>query len=328
MTSSDQQDPSNTTTTAANATDLTVATFIPLNEHTLIRVEGPDARRFLQGQCTCDFDRLDTQQLLLGAHCNPKGRMISSFIACALDDTTVALRVHKSIAEVALKALQKYAVFSKITLTIDEHYQIFGIVNGTQTPGLNDLPPVGEFSQQGAQLTLRHTHSLSELWVPLDQSSAMLKTLQTSHAMGTQNLWELANIQRGLGEISDPAVEQFLPQDLNFQLTDGVSFKKGCYTGQEIVARLHYRATLKKHMYRGQYTLNENTANIVKTGTSIIDINTGKTKGQVINVAKSNDAHYEILALCDDELVTHDNAGLDQHSTLKIQWLPLPYAIN
>jgi len=75
MTSSDQQDPSNTTTTAANATDLTVATFIPLNEHTLIRVEGPDARRFLQGQCTCDFDRLDTQQLLLGAHCNPKGRM-------------------------------------------------------------------------------------------------------------------------------------------------------------------------------------------------------------------------------------------------------------
>lgn len=300
--------------------------LLPLSEYRLIVVSGKDALSFLQGQCTCDFTSLDAGAFTLGAHCSPKGRMISSFVAAKLDENTIGLRVHASIASSALETLKKYAVFSKATLEIKEDAILIGLL-GENVRTLENIPSVG-FQQKisGNGVYLRHSEDQAECWL-LASNAAELKELKlVSHftLREDEQLWHLHQIRRGIGEVRAETQEQLLPQEINLQLTGGVSFKKGCYTGQEIVARLHYRGQLKKHMYRGAVQ----TDHAPEPGHAIFDGISDAKKGMIINAVKLDDQQYELLAVCEDRLIDANLGTLDPNSHTKIQWLDLPYAIN
>ncbi len=330
---------------AQDTTDSELESLIPLADYRLIIVNGPDTIKFLQGQCTCDLASLSAHKIVNGAHCTPKGRMISNFVAAQLDEDTVALRVHYSIAETALTALKKYAVFSKVSLTISEDHVVIGVIlpsKPTTESSLTELikiaPEVGQSSTVNQVVTLHHDTNLYEIWCPSAHASDFLSPIETVQTQKTSNLWYLINIQRGIGEVQSPLIEKLLPQEMNLQLTNGISFKKGCYTGQEIVARIHYKGQMKKHMYRGQVFSSQPP--VIGEAIYIND----KSKGMIINVALSGDSLsgtessnsgdnvYEFLALCDDSIINDDTDSktckTNPESTANIRWKSLPYAIS
>lgn len=301
-----------------------------LSHYTLVTVKGPDAEKFLQGQCTCDFSKLASQTRLLGAHCNHQGRMHSNFVAARLDENTIGLRFHKSIAQNALNALKKYIVFSKADIAMSE-YALLGLVGPKAKALAEDICKQEltekSFAQNSHCVVVCHSPSSYEIWCPPDQLDALLE--QTSKAEISSiddELWLLESIRRGEAIIHEALELTLLPQEINLQLTDGIAFNKGCYTGQEVIARLHYKAQLKKHLYRG--TLPGNVVPLTNSKIYETGLENEKAKGIVINSARTALDTVEFLALCSDELINKNNACIPEISPTNIQWLRLPYAIN
>lgn len=306
---------------------------VPLNEYRLIIVEGLDAETFLQGQCTCDFSQLERNIFVLGAHCTHKGRMNSNFIAARINQNTFALRVNADISQFALDALKKYAVFSKVTLHISEDYQLLGLVGPEANTTASEMFTPGEDGElvsRNGVFALYHAKDQIEIWCPNDNFNQLLDQLNPLDLQSDGNLWRLKNIQRGIGEVEAVTLEKLIPQEINLQYLDGISFKKGCYTGQEIIARLHYRGQQKKHMYRATVDTKiapQPTTAVYEALTN--DISTpNKTRGMIINSARTANSQYELLVLCDDVLTEQQACIMIDNSSVNIQWTPLPYAIS
>jgi len=303
----------------------------PLGDYRLLTIKGEDAIKFLQGQCTCDFTGLEQGLWLLGAHCNAQGRMHSSFYAAKLSDDTIGLRIHKTLAESALNALLKYSVFSKVKIEIQAAWMIgFHLSEDAQhLPGTSIArPQIGQVSHPtDDSCLLQLDGNCSELWLTHSETFQQLWPKVSSNITVSPNeYWQLQNIIQGRAEVQDCSAEQLLPQELNYQLIDGVSFSKGCYTGQEIIARMHYKATLKKHLYRCQYSLTDDPT-LAKYGTNIRDSDSAKKLGSVIHCVQASANTAQMLVLVNDEAVTQNNAVLELQSQVKLSWLPLPYAI-
>lgn len=313
-------------------------TAAELGDYALIIVKGPDAHKFLQGQCTCDFALLEQNRAILGAHCNPKGRMISSFLAAKLGHETIGLRMHSSIAEKALEGLKKYIIFSKASIEISTHYTIIGICKNTDAEETTtDTSPTISVTQlntnqhQGNSaeapiIQLSHNARQTELWVHLDALANIPLNPSNYVFLSHSNHWQRENIRHGIAEVTIGFVEQLLPQELNYQILDAISFSKGCYTGQEIIARLHYKGSLKKHLYRAAITGAETLA----LGARVASASpTSKSSGVIIaQTLIEGGSSYEALILCDDVLTADKSFRIDEQDEANIEWLPLPYAIN
>jgi len=300
----------------------------PLQTYKTLLVRGEDAAKFLQGQCTCDINRLKDNQWLLGAHCNPKGRMLSSFYAACLEEGVIALKVHDSIAEHARAAFQKYIVFSKAEIT-EETSWILGVtvapgdqcIPGTEVP----LPGPGKITLWGSAVILRLSDARAEIWIfQPEQLEGILTALQASAQLTHEGFWDWLRLSEGIAEIQAPAIEQLTPHEINFQLVDGVSFSKGCYTGQEIVSRMKHKAILKKHLYLAQVQVADNEA--LAFGLATLDAADQKT-GMIVNACPIDDRQWLFLALINDDAQDAENAFLELPSRPKISWSPLPYAI-
>lgn len=309
-----------------NPASPSTAKFTRLTDSQLLLIKGPDAGKFLQGQVTCDIKELVEPVTRIGAQCNPKGRVLLSFRAMQMNSETIALRIPASMAESAQKSLGKYIVFAKAKLHPSaDDYQLFGLYgeNATTVAAtfFPHLPATVDawVEQQGCYL-IQLAEDRFECWIAesaLDNFLALMKK-QTlpSHC----DEWQLLNIAAGIGEVYPETYELFTPQELNFQLTNGINFRKGCYTGQEIVARLHYRGKLKRHMYRFEYQ--EHLAPL--PGTPVINAATGQAIGNVVMATPARQGKIELLASLLDEQI--ENA-LVEHGTEKLHQLSLPYAI-
>lgn len=295
---------------------------IPLTDHVIIEVKGPDAEKFLQGQCTCDFKAINAGAFSLGAHCNVKGRMVSSFTAAKLGQDGFGLRVHRSNAVNALATLKKYAVFSKVSLAISETLApivTFNLENSAVTSVKASAGEWAVLEAAGAPVlgtSLVHAQGVQELWLSKDLIQAILN----SSPIADSSAWLAYTTANGIAEVTSESTEMFIPQEINLQLLNGVSFNKGCYTGQEIIARMHYKATLKKHMYRAQHT-----APAPAVGSQVIN-GEGKSVGQVVQ-SVSTPQGADILVLALDSSLNDQNVHCEANPEQKLQWHPLPYAI-
>ncbi|MFL0809663.1 MAG: hypothetical protein K6L76_04555 [Agarilytica sp.] len=297
----------------------------PLSEYRLLLVEGVDCEKFLQGQLSCDISKLGRLHFQMGAHCTPKGRMISSFLAAPFlaTENAIALRVHESIATTALEALKKYAVFSKVQLTLREDIAIAALISNT--PNASWAEKHGTTFLNTSTQSIFHDANRVEVWLPFEALPSFISEQKDTVIKPTSNLWQLTNIRAGYGEVRAELAEELLPQEMNFQFTDGISFKKGCYTGQEIVARLHYRGALKKHMYRG--SIESDIA--PSLGDSIyLSKDNDKVCGRLLRIAQASETQWEFLALAEDNALQSECVFKQEDSRTKIQWLSLPYAIS
>jgi tRNA-modifying protein YgfZ len=300
--------------------------LIPLQQG-LIEIKGSDSTKFLQGQVSCDVRELAENTTRLGAQCNIKGRMLLCFRAIQPENERIILRIHAGLVANGLASLGKYIVFSKAKLAdVSQEYRCLGIAGTHAAELINnvfslEIAQNDDWQAAGENLIIRIAEDRYECWLAASQADAILEQLRAQTTTADQNFWNLLNIQAGIGDITPETYETFTPQAINFQLVNGINFRKGCYTGQEIVARLHYRGTLKRHMYRFEFSLNNQE--LPSPGSELKNAE-GKTVGEVILAAYRDNQMGELLAsVVDDQRVAIYLANNPQ----KLSLLGLPYAI-
>jgi tRNA-modifying protein YgfZ len=216
----------------------------------VIRVEGEDAAKFLHGQLTQDFALMGTHEARLAALCNPKGRMLASFVAVKRTPQDILLVCRHDILAPTLKRLSMYVLRAKARLSdASGAFVLAGLAGDlvAQVAGAalapwarhdaGDACVVGLYPAGGVPRAMW----IAPLGTPLPAGPAM-----------PDALWPWGDVQSGVATISAPVVEAFVPQMLNYESVGGVNFKKGCYPGQEVVARSQFRGTLKRRAYLAQ----------------------------------------------------------------------------
>ncbi len=347
---------------------------VPLFDYRIITVSGKDALTLLQGQLTCDINTVEQGQWVSGAHCNAQGRMISNFIAAKLNEETIGLRVHASIAESALAALQKYAIFSKVTLTVSDLIALAFKTSDipTQSPFASPINPqeYNHISEGATRLCYawhKHTEDTEqtaqqeiwqELWITPE--SELLSHFYNQASEEIEDFtyasnWHYGKINMGLADVQAATQEKHLPQAFNLDTLEGVNFKKGCYTGQEVIARVHYKGRSKQRthlatavmpiLHKGA-TVTEGSisSDTIDIGQTVFDSN-GKNIGMVIGKVRhtgselegseleghepaANDpTHYRLLICTSLFEPDSGNLFLDNQAQQPLQRQLLPYSI-
>ncbi|WP_346836848.1 folate-binding protein [Microbulbifer sp. SAOS-129_SWC] len=227
-----------------------------------VSVVGPDSQKFLQGQLTCDLVNLPDGHATPGTHCNPKGRAISAFSALKLDQGDLLLRLPRDLAGTARAALAKYAVFFKTELSeLDDSHRWLGlqgrdaVARAQQLLGLEPITAgqVASFDCDGERgLVEALNEQQLALLVPAAYAPQLWQKLAEHADPASYDRWLQTQIEAGMPQLHAATSEMFIPQMLNLHLLGGVSFKKGCYTGQEVIARMQYRGASKRRLYRAR----------------------------------------------------------------------------
>lgn len=305
--------------------DLSQPRLIPLQEGVLT-LAGPDALKFLQGQSTADCRELNDQTSRLGCCVNLKGRALFSFRALARGET-VHLLLAPTLTEKARAQLGKYIVFSKATLTdASTQFAVLGLAGPGSLALLQQHWPLPALADndvwQSDQLTIVRCSGVPErllLLCPVDQAQAVWQQLATSARPAGEALWRLADIEAGAARIEAATSEQIQPQEMHYQLLGGVSYSKGCYTGQEVVARLYYRGKPKSLLFHLT-----GTGPAPEVGSELVDRD-GHAVGTVLQ-AVDHDHGADLLAVVRIDAVQDGNVFLPgQAAALRTK--PLPYAI-
>jgi tRNA-modifying protein YgfZ len=225
----------------------------PLPHLGILRVEGEDAAKFLQGQLTQDFVLLGESQARLAAFCSAKGRMQASFVGFKRGSTDILLVMSRDILPATLKRLSMFVLRAKARLSdATDDFALYGLA--------------GDACRQLAP-------ALREPWAKIDTGDATVVSLYPadgepralwiapagaaappSGAAMSHETWLWAEVRSGIATITAPIVDAFVPQMLNYESVGGVNFKKGCYPGQEVVARSQFRGTLKRRAYLAHST--------------------------------------------------------------------------
>jgi tRNA-modifying protein YgfZ len=207
----------------------------------VIAVQGEEAAKFLQGQLTQDFGLLGLSEARLAAFCTPKGRMLASFIGLRRADGDILLVTSRDILAPTLKRLSMFVMRAKAKLRdATAEFDLYGVV-GDATPA----QPWTRKDEGNASVVRLYPadDTPRSLWI------APAGTAAPSGAALDAALWQWSEVRSGVATITAPIVEALVPQMLNYESVGGVNFKKGCYPGQEIVARSQFRGTLKRRAY-------------------------------------------------------------------------------
>ncbi len=293
----------------------------------LLQIQGPDAIKFLQGQVTCDLNTLSPTLLRHGAHCTAKGRMIANFDVIKRDDQTLWLRLPSDNLAQLQQSLAKYIVFSKAKLTdlTDSHHSL-GLIGEDLNDWLKnkkidfDTQTIAELD---GTLFIKLDDQRIEAWSTIDASE--FNELKTTPQLAEPSAWAIGAINSGKGWITQATSDAFLPQDLNLQTDtiDGINFKKGCYTGQEIVARMHYKGKLKRHLYHFRIE----TTQEIEAGAELVLGDKTQSAGTIVNAVTSGQ-HCNLLAVTTETAADSGELHLTGATTDKLTLVPLPYAIT
>jgi len=279
------------------------ATLTDLGDLGVLALEGVDSKRFLQGQSTSDSEQLNDSTALPGAICNAKGRMLTSYYAVEPKADTVLLLMHRPLVATTIDNLGKYAAFFKTTLSnASTEYRLLGI-SGPDCEALLEghfetIPTVlNQLYRSENQLLLRISAQQFLVIVTVETAEGLWQKLAADFTPTGIGYWQLQSIRAGLAQVRTEIFEQFVPQMLNLQATGAVNFKKGCYTGQEIVARMQYLGKLKRRTYRVILT----DIKPPPAGIEIYASADNKLVGSVLMAAPADDKNTEMLAVLHEE---------------------------
>lgn len=248
---------------SAPATLEAPAWCLPLTDISLSLASGPDTERFLQGQLSCNLQKLSATQALRGALCNLKGRVLLDLILVKASDGVLLVNWH-GMQSTMIATLDKYRVFFKTTLqAADPAILVMGL-GGHDEQALETavgvkLPQYSDQAVQAGAMTVVRlpgarslaTHPARFL-VIVDTRVDAGKSLESLHQRLPRlpsESWDLADIRDGIVHVKPVQSEIYTPQLLNYDINGTIDFKKGCYTGQEVVARMYYRAEAKRRLY-------------------------------------------------------------------------------
>jgi len=288
----------------------------------VILAKGPDAAKFLQGQMTQDFVLLEEYGARLTAYCSAKGRMLASFIGFRHAPEEFLLLCSKDLLASTLKRLSMFVLRSKVALIdASDSWAIFGLSGNATLPSDGSLDKPWAKLQVGEKTYINLYPSVGvsrQVCVqPLSAPNAAADPLPLS-------LWAWGEVRSGVATITAPLVEQFVPQMLNFESVGGVSFKKGCYPGQEVVARSQFRGILKRRAYLAHSNCAMQPGDHVYGPEAELD-SESEPAGTVVQAAPSPEGGFDAIvclkvAAAGEGRLWHRLGGAEP-----IELLPLPY---
>ncbi len=304
-------------------------TLCDLTHIGLLEVSGADAMNFLQGQVTNDVNLLTGNNAHFSGYCSPKGRLLALFLAFKHYDH-VHLQLNRALLEPIMKRLKMYVMRSKVDIKdVSESIIKFGI-NGpnahellsplfTQIP-TQDYELVSLDNGAILKLPTIACHARFQVFTDSINAPLLFDALKADCQLVGKPCWDWLDIQSGMPDVMPKTQEQFVPQMLNLDILNGINFKKGCYTGQEIVARTHYLGKVKRRTYLA--TISSNIAPI--EGDKILD-NANSDVGQVVRVAPNQSGTFDALL---ELRIEAKQAGNLTWNNAAIEIKPLPYPLD
>ena len=308
--------------------------LVRLNDVGLIRVAGTDATTFLHNLCTNDVAGLPPDGIRHGALCNAKGRMFASFLYWR-DSDDYLLQVSADLLPALLKKLSLYVMRSQVRLTDASSDRVVLGLSGPQVEaarsslaGLADLPQAAMTwiaIEQGQLLALgEQRYQLVLAPAAVDR---VLQRLADAVYETDLAAWHLAEIRAGTPRITQATQEAFVPQMVNFEAIGGVNFKKGCYPGQEIVARTQYLGKIKRRMYRA--AIDAAPTQSAAAGDALFAPATGaQSCGNLVLAAPSPQGGHEVLAVIQSSCADIGEVRLGAPDGPRLSLLPLPYNLG
>lgn len=307
--------------------------FAVLSHYGLIAVYGNDAETFLQGQFTNDVRQVNESTSQCNAYCNPKGRVITNFRLFKRNDTYY-LRLPFDMVEDTLRRLKMYVMRAKVTL--DDASNTFASLGYSGPNAIAELEnaklKVPEHIDQVTQtdnLCVIRIPGLSprfEIYGELDAMKKLWTELNVRGAPVGTSPWQLLDIHAGLPTIRPETSEKFVPQMLNLNLINAVNFKKGCFTGQEIVARMQYLGKLKKRMYLAH--IGEDKKPVPAGKLYSPHYSNDQSCGEVVNSQPASGGGYDLLAVIDIKSYEQDDIHYSANNGPKLTFSELPYSFD
>ena len=309
--------------------------FCQLTELSVIAVSGKDAITFLHQQLTNAVTDLDESMIRLGGLCSPQGRLLATMNYYRVHDQ-IGLITSADIAASLLKRLSMFVLRAQVQMQcLDNDYAVFSLT-GTKSglltglPGLTDLPEVNQLLmyQQAHLLRLTDAAEICRLlWIVPKTSlfTVQAQLLSAKFQQVTENTWKALEVYTGIPRVTLETQDKFVPQMINFELVAGVNFKKGCYPGQEVVARSQYRGKIKRRLRMAQV---EGQA---YPGMPLFHTQDPEQPcGMIVNAALA--AQDKLCVLAEVQLAAlqreQGNIYLAQQPAAVLNFLPLPYPLD
>ena len=300
-----------------------------LSHYGVLAAGGADARAFLHGQLSCDVEGLADDAAVYGAYCTAKGRVLANFLLWA-EAGTFFMLLPRSLASGIRKRLQMFVLRSKVTL--DDRSEALAVLGaaGPAAPGAV-APLVG--TMPAALLKVARDNDATVIAIdggrfvlvaPVAQAPAVLGRVAGPLMPVGAPCWEWLEIANGLPWITMATQDQFVPQMANLELIGGVSFRKGCYPGQEIVARMQYLGKPKRRLFLAHVDAEASPA----PGESLVAEGAGEqSAGTVVNAAPSPDGGFDLLAVVQTASADTATVRLGSAAGPALRFRPLPYAV-
>ena len=284
----------------------------------VIQVDGEDAAKFLHGQLTHDFSLLGLSEARLAAFCSAKGRMQASFIGFKRSHDQIVLVCSKDLLPATLKRLSMFVLRAKAKLSdASDAFAMWGLA-GTAVPAALPAAPWAQWREGEASVVRLYPADGTPraLWVaPTDAAAPVGEGLP-------EELWNWLDVKSGVATLSQPVFEAFVPQMLNYESVGGVNFKKGCYPGQEVVARSQFRGTLKRRAYL------VHSAQALSVGQEVFHSSDAEQPcGTVVQAAARPAGGFDAIVSMQTSAATQGSLHTSSDSASTLTLLPLPYPL-
>jgi folate-binding protein YgfZ len=293
------------------------AVCCPLLDWVAVAVGGADATTFLQGQLTNDVAGLDIGATQWNGWCSPKGRLLANFALARLGPDDYRLLLPADVVAGIVRRLRMFVLRSKVIVTPSDSEVCIGFHGG------NDLPQRGRVEERdGAWFIGAPDGRVVAVCSPVAASAVWANAAARATPAGSP-VWDWLGIRAGMPVVTAATQDRFVPQMLLWEL-HGVSFRKGCYPGQEIVARMQYRGRPKERLYRARIA-----AAAPPPGTSLYSPRFGEQVcGTVVNAVQVPGEPAELLAVLQIASAGDGHIGLTADGAgPSLEILPLPYAV-
>ena len=308
----------------------TASILADLSPFGLLAVAGDDARTFLHGQLSCDVDGLADDASVYGAYCTAKGRVLANFLLWRATDRFLMLLPRALIGGLHQR-LKMFVLRSEVTLAeAGDEPVLLGVSGPAATAavagliGVTPVVPLG-VARGGGSTAIALSGGRYLVAVPVARAAeAWDRLAATVRPVGTP-CWEWLEIASGLPWITAATQGQFVPQMANLELIGGVNFRKGCYPGQEIVARTQYRGELKRRLFLGHVDADASPV----PGEALVSGASGEqSAGMVVNAAPAPDGGFDVLAVVQTASAGGGTVRLGSGVGPALRFRPLPYAVT
>lgn len=307
-------------------------TLMSLDEWALVSVQGKDSTSYLQGQLTLDVAALGAAQHRPAAHCDAKGKMWSNLRLFHRGEG-YAYVVRRNLREQQVTELKKYAVFAKVTIAADDDAVLLGVAGFQARAALANvfttLPDATTPVVQQDDTTLLWFAEPAERFLLVTtpaQAEALQQKLAGEAQLNDSTQWLALDIAAGVPVIDSATTAQLIPQATNLQALDAISFKKGCYTGQEMVARAKFRGANKRALY-----WLAGSASKVPDAASSLELQMGdkwRRTGTVLSGVQLDDGSVWVQAVLNNDLEPDSVLRVEGDESGKLTIQPLPYSLE